>query len=117
KSGGRRNRQLINAQKQVAVVGIGAGEIEQSPWQGNGQTAFFLRGDFGLNPKWIVFVRTSDPSYVVSDESPMDLDRAPEVMVKSIDEIDRYKHIPRLVFGSDGNGEFIESQAVDDQKN
>lgn len=111
------NRQLINAQKQVAVVGIGAGEIEQSPWQGNGQTAFFLRGDFGLNPKWIVFVRTSDPSYVVSDESPMDLDRAPEVMVKSIDEIDRYKHIPRLVFGSDGNGEFIESQAVDDQKN
>lgn len=111
------NRQLINAQKQVAVVGIGAGEIEQSPWQGNGQTAFFLRGDFGLKPKWIVFVKSSDPSYVVSDESPVSSDMAPEVMVKNIDEMDHYKHIPRLVFGSDGNGEFIESRAADDLRN
>jgi hypothetical protein len=105
-----KNRQLINAQKQVAVVGIGAGEIEQSPWQGNGQTAFFLQGDFCLNPKWIVFVKSSDTSYVVSDESPMDLDMAPEVMVKNIDEIDHYKHIPRLVFGPRGNGEFIKGR-------
>jgi hypothetical protein len=104
------NRLLINAQKQIAVVGIGSGEIEQSPWQGNGQTAFFLRGDFGLNPKWIVFVKSSDSSYVVSNESPMGLDMAPEVMVKNIDEIDRYKHIPRLVFGPHGSGEFIEGR-------
>jgi hypothetical protein len=111
------NRNAINAQKRVAVVGIGPGEIEQSPWQGNGETGHFLRGDLDLDPKWIVFVKSADASYVVTDNMQTDVSQAPEIAVKNISEIGLYKNLPRLVFGPDGNGEFIEHQPADNLEN
>jgi hypothetical protein len=111
------NRNAVNAEKQVAVVGIGPGEIEQSPWQGNGETGHFLRGDLDLDPKWIVFVKSADASYLVTDNMQTDVNQAPEIAVKNISEVGLYKTLPRLVFGPDGNGEFIEHQPVDNLKN
>jgi len=111
------NRNAVNAEKRVAVVGIGPGEIEQSPWQGNGETGHFLRGDLDLDPKWIVFVKSADASYVVTDNMQMDVSQAPEIAVKNISEVDLYKNLPRLVFGPDGNGEFIEHQPADNLEN
>jgi len=108
------NRKEINARKQVAVVGIGPGEIEQSPWQGNGEIDFFLRRDMGVDPKWIVFVKSTDASYIVTGDLETGLSLAPEIAVKNIKEIDRYKDLPRLVFGPDGNGKFIEHQSAND---
>jgi hypothetical protein len=111
------NRNAINAQKRVAVVGIGPGEIEQSPWQGNGETDHFLQGDLGLDPKWIVFVKSANASYAVTDNMQTDVSQAPEIVVKNVSEIDLYKNLPRLVFGPDGNGEFIEHQPTDNLEN
>lgn len=111
------NRSAINAQKRVAVTGIGPGEIEQSPWQGNGETGFFLRGDLDLDPKWIVFVKSADPSYAIRNNTQTDLNSAPEVTVQNIDEIGLYENLPRLVFGPDGNGRFIAQQPADKVQN
>jgi hypothetical protein len=102
------NRDAINAAKQVAVTGIGPGQIDQTPWQGNGETEFFLRDDLKLSTQWIVFVKTGSPSYVI-DASP-GLDSTAKVIVKSFDDIQKYKYLPRFEVAADGHGSFAAAQ-------
>jgi len=106
------NRDAINRHKQVAVVGIGPGEVEQSPWQGNGETEFYLSGDLKLNPQWILFVRAGGPSYRVDNEIQPDFAPQSRVIVKSIGELDHYKRLPALVFQKDGKGRLVDLDKV-----
>lgn len=105
-----RERDTLNSYRQVAVLGIGPGGIDQSPWQGNGETAFYLSGDLGLTPQWIVFVKSSDPSYRI--ENNVDPNANPErrVVVKSISQLGAYPEIPRLAFDATGNGSIVGGQ-------
>jgi hypothetical protein len=105
-----RYRETINRQKEVGLVGIGPEGIAQSPWQNNGETAFYLESDFGLKATWLVFVKSSDRSYVIGAPTTKSssLLTGPNVLVKDIKSIDQYKNIPLIVFDPDGNGRFIE---------
>lgn len=107
-----RNREAINAHKQIAVVGIGPGQISQSPWQGNGETAFYLSGDLKLSPQWVLFVKSEGPGYESDKDAPDGHYVTSKIIVRNIAEIDDYKTIPRLVFEKDGNGRFIDASEV-----
>lgn len=100
----RKNRELLNHYPVVAVEGIGPGGVEQSPWQGNGETAFFLRKDLGLTPRWILFVKSGDASYriknLVSDHAVNPI----EVDVRDIADLKDYPNLPVLSFDPNGNG-------------
>jgi len=100
----RAHRDEINRYKAVAVIGIGPGQIEQSPWQKNGETAFYLKDDFGLTPRWVLFVNSSNAAYRI-DQGVGDATSA--VSVRSISTIDAYRDIPKLVFNPDGTGRLI----------
>lgn len=100
------NRGEINKFKHIAVVGIGTGQIEQTPWQGNGETSFYISGDLELTPRWILFVKSDGPGYTISPENSEISKSDTHVIVKNIDSLDQYKGIPRLIFNPDGTGAF-----------
>lgn len=102
-------RAKINSHKQIAVIGIGPGEIEQSPWQGNGETEFFLRDDLKLKPQWIVFVRSSNDSYSTESSASPASSLGSKVIVKNIKYLKDYKNLTRLVFNPNGVGTLMDS--------
>lgn len=107
------NHDAINRYKQVAVVGVGPGEVDQSPWQGNGETEFYLSGDLDLTPQWILFVKADGPRYRVDKYIQPDFAPSSRVIVKDIGELDEYKRLPALVFQKDGRGRLVDMNKVD----
>jgi len=102
------NRDAINRYKRVAVLGIGPGEIDQTPWQGNGEAEFYLRGDLKLRPQWLVFVKADGRDYRVDDYVQPDFAPQARVIVKRASDLARYENLPALVFQRDGRGRFVE---------
>jgi hypothetical protein len=102
------NRTALNSHRQIAVLGLGPGGIDQSPWQRNGETAFYLSRDLGLTPRWILFVRPGSPSYLVDDDGSAGADPEKKVIVKDIAQLKAYPSIPRLVFDARGNGILVD---------
>lgn len=100
----KENRDLLNRYPVVAVTGIGPGGVEQSPWQGNGETAFYLQKDLGLTPRWMLFVKSSDASYAINQRTTEHAGRPPEVDVRSAEELKDYPGLPVLAFDKNGNG-------------
>jgi hypothetical protein len=100
------NRVAINAQKQVAVIGIGPGQIIHTPWQKNGELGFFLRDDLKLNTQWIIFVESGDALYTIDENIQPGSNLVSMVIVKNIEDIKNFDNIPRLVFSPDGRGSF-----------
>jgi hypothetical protein len=98
------NRKELNAQKQVAVIGIGPGQIVNSPWEKNGELEFFLREDLKLDTQWIVFVKSEDYRYIIDDKIHSGSNSKSKVIVKDIRDIHKFDNISRLVFGPDGHG-------------
>jgi hypothetical protein len=107
------NREAINRHPRVAVLGVGPGQIEHSPWQGNGETAFYLSGDLKLSPQWIVFVKSDGPGYRVDNFVRPELAPQSRVIVKDIKELDHYRNLPALVFQKDGSGSLVALDKVD----
>jgi len=105
-----RYRKDLNKAGIVGVVGVGPTQIDQSPWQGNGETAFYLKSDLGITSRWIVFVKSSDANYVINGAPVRRIERAadtPDVYVEGVTELVRHKDLPLLVFHSDGTGTFM----------
>lgn len=100
----RENRALLNQYPVIAVTGIGPGGVEQSPWQGNGETAFYLQKDLGLTPHWMLFVKSGDASYVIDRRTPDPASDLAEVDVRAIDDMKDYPNLPVLAFDKQGNG-------------
>lgn len=101
-------RSQINSHGQIAVLGIGPGGIRRTPWQGNGETEFYLRGDLGLTPQWIVFVKSDDPSYVIDKNIVPASNPETKVIVKNVNQLNDYRDIPRLIFNPDGTGGLVD---------
>lgn len=101
-------RNKINSYNRVAVLGIGPGGIRPSPWQGNGETEFYLGGDLGLTPQWIVFVKADGPGYVIDDKIIPESNLKTKVIVKNVSQLNDYPDIPRLIFNSDGTGGLVD---------
>lgn len=107
------NRDVINHYKQVAVVGIGPGQLDQSPWQGNGETEFYLSGDLKLKPQWVLFVWADGPAHRVDKFVKPDFAPRSRVIVKDIRELGHYKNLPALVFETDGSGRLVDLNKID----
>ena len=100
------NRELINAQKKVAVIGIGPGQISNSPWQGNGETEFYLRNDLNTDTQWIVFVESGDDRYVIDNRQQPNFYVNKKVIVLDRKELEGFGTVPQFVFSPDGQGRF-----------
>jgi hypothetical protein len=101
------NREAINAQERVAVIGIGPGQITNSPWQGNGETEIYLRGDLKLDTQWILFVESGDDRYVIDSLKGSDFNPSERVIVLDRRELSGFSNIPKLIFSPDGYGRFM----------
>lgn len=101
------HRKELNASTRVAVIGIGPGQIDQSPWQGNGETAFYLSGDLGIKTQWVVFVNSNDDSYVADTTGATAPKPPSSVLVENISRLGEFDGLPRLVFNPDGTGDFV----------
>jgi len=106
-----RYRKELNSARMVGVVGVGPTQIDQSPWQGNGETAFYLKDDLGVTNEWIVFVKSGSADYVINEAPDKTAERnadTPNVYVESIDELRQRENLPLLVFHPDGTGTFMD---------
>ena len=106
-----RYRKELNREKIVGVVGVGPTQIDQSPWQGNGETAFYLKDDLGVTSQWIVFVKTGGADYVINEAPVKTVEHnadTPNVYVEDIGRLRQRKDLPLLVFHPDGTGIFID---------
>jgi hypothetical protein len=101
------NRESINKEPRVGVIGIGPGQITNTPWQRKGETEFFLRDDLHVDTQWILFVTSGDENYTIEQDT--DHDSTSRMVVKSIENTKDFGDIPYLVFGPDGHGRFSAS--------
>lgn len=105
------NRKALNALDRVAVIGVGPGQIVNSPWQGNGETAFYFE-DLGLTPKWEVYVKSSRSDYAI--DSPASLSAIPKpVVVKELSKLPSTDVSHVLVFENTGHGTLIRLDGMD----
>ena len=106
-----RYRKELNREKIVGVVGVGPTQIDQSPWQGNGETAFYLKDDLGVTNQWIVFVKSGGADYVINEAPVKTVEHnadTPNVYVEGIGGLRQHKNLPLLVFHPDGTGTFMD---------
>lgn len=104
-------RERINQYQVVGVTGIGPGEIDQTPWQNNGETAFYLSRDLSLSPRWILFVKSTSPSFQVKSTG----NPTATVQVKPYSDIGNYSTLPIIKFDSNGVGELTAPESQADQ--
>ena len=99
-------RTKLNTFDTVGVIGIGPGQIINTPWQSNGETAFFLKGDLGVKPDWILFVTRSSPAYRTGTKQNLGASGEPgPVKVNMISALHEHEGLPLLVFAKDGRGQ------------
>lgn len=105
-----RYRKELNREKIVGVVGVGPTQIDQSPWQANGETAFYLKNDLGVTSQWIVFVKSGSADYVIDEAPVKTVERyadTPNVYVEGVGGLSQHKDLPLLLFHPDGTGTFM----------
>lgn len=102
------NREQLNRQQVVAVLGIGPAQLQHSPWQGNGETAFFLTGDLGLETAWVLYTREFSNAYRASADNP-------RLVVKNIEAFDSGTEPMVLAFDADGHGSLVARHALPDR--
>jgi hypothetical protein len=103
-------RDDLNKRRMVGVIGLGPTQIDQSPWQANGETAFYLKVDLGITSQWTVFVTSSSSDYAVNADPKKNigfLDDTPDVYVENITDLNKHKGLPLLVFAPDGVGTLV----------
>lgn len=101
------NREELNRHEVVAVLGIGPVQIVQSPWAGNGETAFFLTGDLGLEPAWVLYTREFSNAYRA-------VGRSPQVVVKNIGEFAAGQEPVVMAFDPRGRGTLVARSELPD---
>lgn len=93
----KRNRAVLNKHSTVGVTGIGPGQLTNTPWQGNGETAFFLSGDLGLSPNWVLYAKEFSDSYRASDDGR-------PIAVRDIKQLKESSEPIFVMFDKSGNG-------------
>jgi hypothetical protein len=101
------NRDELNKFKRVVVLGVGPGQLEQSPWQRNGETAFYLKNDLHLSPQWIVLVQSDGPSYRMDQEVQPEYSPSLPVIVRNIRDLNKYRDLASLIVQTDGHAQFV----------
>lgn len=96
-----RYRPQLNLHERVAVLGIGPGQIEHTPWQGNGETSFILEGDYSLTPAWTVYVRENGRGYRATQAPGNE-----KVRVALLENLSEAEGMPVLRFDEDGVATF-----------
>lgn len=102
-------RPELNRSTEVSVVGVGPGGIVNTPWQGNGETAFYLATDLGLEPRWTLYVESDGPRYRIGGEA----DPTASVSIKPIDELPEDPDAQILFVGKDGKAILVSRDAID----
>jgi len=105
-----KHRKELNRERLVGVIGLGPTQIDQSPWQGNGETAFYLKDDLGIASQWIVFVKSGGADYVINGVPVKTVEHntdTPNVYVEGVEGLSQHKDLPLLVFHPDGTGTFM----------
>jgi hypothetical protein len=100
-----RERDALNRQPEVAVLGVGLGRMLLSPWHDQGETDFWFEEDLGLRPRWVVYVPTPDASYPLGKRN--------HVEVRSIEDFVRDKPAAAFVVGRDGAGRLVDLRGRD----
>lgn len=98
----------LNQFDEINVVGIGPGGLIHTPWQGNGETAFYLRTDWGLAPSWKLYVTSAGPKYRLTPAG----DVATSVKVAPIDELPVDPSTPVLMIGRDGSASLVTRDSI-----
>lgn len=100
-----RHREALNRFERVGVLGIGVGGIVHTPWQSNGETAFFLSGDLDLSPDWVLFLQQDGASYSAPGRSASS---EPLVITRKLSDLKSNGDLPLMLIQKDGSGTLFE---------
>lgn len=97
-------REDLNQEARVGVIGMGPGQIDQSPWWNGGESHFYLSGDLQLKPQWILFFMdtVAQRPNILHDDFP---DSA--VLEVNFAHIGNFEGMKALVFRKDGVGRLV----------